>query len=95
MTLTPEYNDDDPVEKEIVDACNALAKLLIGKRRDYGQGNIARHGELGIIVRADDKLARLQNLLKAHTVNHESIEDTWQDLAGYGIIGLLFKKGKW
>ena len=28
-------------------------------------------------------------------INHESLEDTYRDIANYGIIGLMLKKGIW
>jgi len=93
VTLTPAYTDD--TEKAIVEACNELARVLISKRRDYGPGNIPRHGEFGVAVRADDKLSRITNLLKTNKPNNEAIEDSWQDLAGYAIIGRLVRQGKW
>lgn len=93
VTLSPSYSDD--TEKAIVEACNSLAATLIAKRKDYGKGNIERHGEFGVIVRADDKLARLINLWKLDSAENEPIEDSWKDLAGYAIIGLLFRQGKW
>jgi len=37
--------------------------LFIQKQLDYGSGNIARFGELGVMVRANDKIERLRTLL--------------------------------
>lgn len=85
----------DPTEEAIVLACKKLAETLISKRQDYGPGNIPRHGEFGVVVRADDKLSRLTNLLQKDSVNNEAIEDSWDDLAGYAIIGGLVRRGKW
>jgi hypothetical protein len=39
-------------------------QLLDRKQQDYGSQNIARHGEFGVLVRCDDKTARIANLLK-------------------------------
>ena len=72
-----------------------IAELLVKKDQDYGADNIKRHGTLGVLVRMDDKLARLTNLQNADKVNNEAIEDTWKDLAGYAIIGYLLSKGLW
>lgn len=72
-----------------------IADLLVKKDQDYGADNIKRHGTLGVLVRMDDKLARLTNLQNADKVNNEAIEDTWKDLAGYAIIGYLLSKGLW
>lgn len=95
VTITAAY--EDGTEKAIVEACNELAQTLIMKRRDYGKGNIAKYGSLGIIVRADDKLSRLHNLTEKLDVGptYEPVIDSWADLAGYALIGKLFSQGKW
>ena len=82
--------------KEILKAAQTFDK----KQQDYGSGNIARFGEVGVIVRANDKIERLRNLLWVNVANgkvpcNEAVEDTWQDLHVYGAIGLLCHKGKW
>lgn len=71
-----------------------LKKVLVKKQKDYGQGNILSFGELGILVRTNDKIERLKNLILNKKVpDNESIEDTWVDLANYGIIALMLRKG--
>lgn len=42
-------------------------QLLDRKQQDYGSQNIARHGEHGVLVRCDDKTARIANLLKQNS----------------------------
>ena len=71
-------------------------KLFVDKQLDYGSGNIARFGELGVMVRANDKIERLRTLLlENREAKNEPVEDTWRDLANYGIIGLLCHLGLW
>jgi len=71
-------------------------KLFIQKQLDYGSGNIARFGELGVMVRANDKIERLRTLLlENREAQNEPVEDTWRDLANYGVIGLLCHLGLW
>ena len=75
-------------------------KLFDSKQVDYGSDNIAHNGELGVMVRSTDKVSRMRNLLFKQLkgedkVNHESLEDTYRDIANYGIIGLMLKKGLW
>ncbi len=75
-------------------------KLFDRKQQDYGSDNITLNGELGIMVRCTDKVSRMRNMLlkqlKGDTeVNHESLEDTYRDLANYGIIGTMLNKGTW
>ena len=49
--------------------------------------------ETAIMVRANDKIRRLDNLLKnGGDENDESVSDTIQDLAGYCILWLVERK---
>lgn len=86
-------------------------QLLDRKQQDYGSQNIARHGEFGVLVRCDDKTARIANLLKQQPkldltddpseqagpdkAQNESRLDSWLDMANYGLIGALVLKGEW
>lgn len=67
-----------------------LAELVIGKQKDYGPDNILKcpvGAELGIVVRLYDKLARLGNLLQSGaTPTNESLQDTANDIMGYGLV---------
>ena len=71
-----------------------LKTLMISKQRDYGHRNIMDFGELGVLVRVNDKIARLKNL-KTNNLKpkNESVIDTWRDIANYAIIALMLKKG--
>jgi hypothetical protein len=64
------------------------------KQHDYGSRNISEFGELGVLVRANDKMARLKNLQDKPAAN-EPIEDSWQDLSVYGVIARLVRAGTW
>ncbi len=72
-----------------------FVKVLDEKQQDYGPDNITISGELGVIVRSQDKLCRLKHLLGKETVNNESVSDSWMDLANYGLIGYMVHNGKW
>jgi hypothetical protein len=75
--------------------CEA-ALLLDSKQRDYGSANISAFGEKGLVVRMNDKVERLKNLVwKDKNPEHEKVEDTWVDIANYGIIGLLCHRKEW
>ena len=77
----------------IDDVIEGIADVLVAKHHDYGEENLVEFGELGILVRSSDKVARLKNLLdKKGIVNGESREDTWKDLAGYAIQALILMK---
>lgn len=73
-------------------------QLLDRKQQDYGPNNIAAFGELGVLVRANDKIERLKNLHKTGRLNdpqNESVDDSWMDLSNYGIIAILIRRGLW
>jgi len=73
-----------------------FVRVLDSKQQDYGSDNITISGELGVVVRAQDKLCRLRHLLRKNgEVNHERIDDSWMDLANYGIIGHMLHNGVW
>ena len=77
-----------------------LGNLLITKQMDYGPGNInnAHGGPInGLLVRIGDKFERLKNLVNKQQIKpqHEPIEDSFKDLANYGVIGLMIQRGLW
>jgi hypothetical protein len=92
----PELNE---FVTDVWDIIDELGNLLISKQRDYGPGNInnAYGGPVnGLMVRIGDKFERLKNLLKSgHKPEHESIEDSFKDLANYCIISMMIARGKW
>ena len=78
------------------------------KHMDYGLQNISLGGDLtkdkdkkfsltGLAIRLTDKVSRLRNLLVngKNFVKGDGMEDTFLDVANYGIIGLLVGRGKW
>lgn len=70
--------------------------LCCAKQRDYGPGNIPAFGELGVLVRLNDKVERLKNLINSgKEPTHESLEDTWVDLINYAMIGIAVRRGWW
>lgn len=69
-----------------------VLRTLADKQFCYGPENVTRHfGMRGILVRINDKIARLQNLYRRGVRNalFETIEDTWLDLLGYTVIALM------
>ena len=86
-----------------------MYEMFARKHMDYGLNNIALGGDIvnnsddkqfsltGLCIRLTDKISRLKNLLingKAF-VEGEGIQDTFIDIANYGIIGLLVGRNKW
>lgn len=76
------------------DVVKELRELIIRKQRDYGHENILTFGQFGVLVRANDKVARLKNLYeKGKQPANESVRDSWRDLANYAIIALMLMDG--
>ena len=85
-----------------------MYEMFARKHMDYGLNNIALGGDLtnkedkkfsltGLCIRLTDKISRLKNLLinGRSFVQGEGMEDTFIDIANYGIIGLLVGRDKW
>jgi len=94
----------DSFEVSVGNTLNELLDLLLSKHKDYGPKNISDSpgGAInGLRVRMHDKLARINNLYEymedtgGFQPQHESIEDSFKDMANYAIIGLLVLRGKW
>ena len=90
---------EDNLSLSLYQISNELTELLLSKHRDYGPRNIsdAPGGALnGLRVRMHDKLARINNLVDSGaSPEHESLEDSFKDMANYAIIGLLVLKEQW
>ena len=85
-----------------------MYRMFAAKHMDYGLQNISLGGDLtnendkkfsltGLAIRLTDKISRLRNLLAngKNFVKGEGMEDTFIDIANYGIIGMLVGRDKW
>ena len=81
----------------------ALENIILfdKKQKDYGPYNICGnpHPQLGVAFRAGDKVNRLLNLFVSDnggkTPANETIDDSWSDMANYGLIGQLLAREEW
>lgn len=103
------FEKDYPeLSQEFREIQNEMYEMFARKHLDYGLNNIALGGDLtndddkkfsltGLAIRLTDKISRLKNLLinGKNFVKGEGIEDTFIDIANYGIIGLLVGRDKW
>ena len=100
-----EYPD---LSNEFIKIQKEMYEMFARKHMDYGLNNIALGGDLtqtedkkfsltGLCIRLTDKISRLKNLLinGRSFVKGEGMEDTFIDIANYGIIGLLVGRDKW
>ena len=82
--------------------------LFCRKQMDYGPSNIAMGSSLktsdekrlsliGLIVRINDKVQRLINLVVKNNraAQNEPVIDAFKDLSCYGIIAQIVNNGKW
>lgn len=83
--------DEDRIDKLLFD----VKKMLIKKNHDYGVNNLLKFGLFGILVRLSDKVERAKNLFETRAeVEDETIRDTFEDMAGYGIQAILIHDRK-
>ena len=97
------------LSKEFKIIQNEMYIMFAAKHMDYGLNNITLGGDIlnnesdkkfsltGLAIRLTDKISRLKNLLinGRSFVQGEGMEDTFIDIANYGIIGLLVGRDKW
>ena len=87
------------LETHLNNTVEELSELLLSKHKDYGPKNISQApgGAInGLRVRMHDKLARINNLIDSGAnPEHESLEDSFKDMANYAIIGLLVLRKQW
>ena len=82
--------------KELQNILKEMGTLLKRKNEMYGDENIIKIREEGIIVRLEEKLERLKHLSKIKKdPTEETIEDTWKDIVGYGLIGIMLRRKRW
>lgn len=89
-----------PNSQRFHDILGELGELHDLKQKDYGRdsdpfANVRGTSEWGIpawvgaMVRATDKVKRLQSLIQNGSLKNESAEDSLRDLAVYAIIALV------
>ena len=101
-------NEYPELSEEYKRISEEMYEMFGRKHMDYGLNNIALGGDLknpedkkfsltGLCIRLTDKISRLKNLLinGKNYVKGEGMEDTFIDIANYGIIGLLVGRDKW
>jgi hypothetical protein len=109
QTITIFEEEYPELSEEFKKIQKEMYEMFAAKHMDYGLNNIALGGDIinnnddkqfsltGLCIRLTDKISRLKNLLiKGRSfVKGEGMEDTFIDIANYGIIGLLVGRNKW
>jgi len=97
------------LSKEFKNIQKEQYELFAKKMLDYGLNNITLGGDIvnnsddkkfsltGLTIRLTDKINRLRNLVVSgkNYVKDEGMEDTFIDIANYGIIGMLVGRNRW
>lgn len=102
FTSIDELKKTDPTkgEEQFHTLLNKLGKLHAKKQQDYGKFNdpysnvrasedFGIRGWIGAMVRANDKVRRIQKFAKDGELANEAVEDSFLDLAVYSLIGLI------
>jgi hypothetical protein len=72
-----------------------MLTLFLKKHKDYGKGNILSVKELGIALRISEKIERIKHLMmQGNEPANESVEETWMDIAVYGVLAVLLRRGQ-
>jgi|TARA_B110001469_G_C9543543_1_gene269829 hypothetical protein len=109
QTITIFKEEYPDLSNEFIKIQAEMYAMFAAKHMDYGLNNIALGGDIvnnsndkqfsltGLCIRLTDKISRLKNLLVngRSFVKGEGMEDTFIDIANYGIIGLLVGRDKW
>ena len=109
QTITIFEEEYPELAEEFQNIQEEMYEMFARKHMDYGLNNIALGGDIvnnsddkqfsltGLCIRLTDKISRLKNLLVngRSFVEGEGMQDTFIDIANYGIIGLLVGRDKW
>ena len=92
-------NPNADFEEAIQQKFQHAKHVLLSKHKDYGPKNISQSpgGPLnGLRVRMWDKFARINHLIDTGaTPEHESLKDSFLDMANYAIIAMLVLDDEW
>ena len=81
-------------EQQIKNLTDSLSNLLIKKNKDYGDSfgkTLEKYGDISFMVRLEDKINRLESIIKKGEINvtSESENDTLMDIAGYCLLKII------
>lgn len=98
MLVCDGSSGDIGLENVVAKAMQEYFDLWKKKQASYGPHNIGAFGAAGCLIRSNDKIQRLRRhyfLKKDVSLSDETLEDTWKDLMGYAIMGLICERGEW
>jgi len=109
LSMPLKTEETSPLQvRAFMETIMSMYRTHLRKNADYSPANILGTGEVGIVTRLWDKTARLMNLtgIKFNYLlnegfepplnpQNEAIDDTYEDLAVYAIIGTLYRRNAW
>jgi hypothetical protein len=92
--------DAMPDKTPFLQICDEIVEMHNKKQADYGRvgdpfANVRASADFGVpawvgcMIRANDKMRRIQTAAQGSTLKNEGVEDSLLDLAVYAIIGLV------
>jgi len=82
---------------ELKKLAEQLGSMLEKKNRAYGDSYFKtrrRYGEIAFLIRLEDKINRLEQLINGVEDNGENIIDTLFDIAGYCLLEICYRQNK-
>jgi len=103
IPLLTHYNHTEGGDKRFFGLTVEMCRLHAKKQNDYGLDNdpfsnvraseaFGIPGWVGTLMRAQDKMKRLQKAAQGGQLSNESVEDSLIDLANYAVIALILYK---
>jgi len=86
--------NDNNFENKVDRIFEDTRETLLKKHADYGNENLKKYGEKGIIIRLSDKMTRLDNVYKGAEMQTDSHKDTYMDIIGYAVQALILLENK-
>ena len=81
---------DEEIRTQIIQKCDEIKKIILAKNQEYGSASF-KTGLISNYARLQDKIDRYYSIVRKtmlnEEINFESLQDTINDIAGYGIIG--------
>ena len=77
--------------------CAELNRIYKAKQADYGDSfgkSIDEWGLIAAVIRMDDKMRRLKNLITCERQVDETMRDTLLDLSNYAIMAIMSMEDK-
>lgn len=95
--------ENENLKKELfnlfLDAHSEVKEIVSKKYEDYGPKTLISFKGLGIFIKANTKMSRLENFYEEFLdgnfefkVTDETVEDTWKDLAAFSIWAIAVKR---